>query len=73
MKEKMKKIVYNATPINKRMSFKFQEYEFRFDDKLQPIPLEVPIEVAKILLQMTMRKSACCKAKAPKLLFSEVK
>lgn len=69
---KTKTLIYLKTPINRFASFQFGEYEFTFDKDMKPIPVQVPDEVAQILLQMKKHRPACCKRDEPKPLFKEV-
>lgn len=67
-----KTLVYNIRPINSKHVFKYQGYAFQFDDKLQPIPVSVPSDVADVLLQMKGREDPCCKGRGGNPLFLEV-
>lgn len=68
----IKTIVYNLQPVNNRTRFVYQGYVFGFDRNLRPIPVEVPEEIATVLLQMEGRRSACCPERGGGPLFSEI-
>jgi len=66
-------LIYNKFPINRFMVFKYEEFTFRFDTKLDPIPVEVPSDIADILLEMVDTGCRCHYTKEkPKKLFLEV-
>jgi hypothetical protein len=68
-----KKLVYLGVPHNRYAEFQFDKYLFTFTKELQPIAVEVPSNIAEVLLQMTGRIHSCCKRKKPNKLFKEVK
>ena len=70
---KTKKLIYLAVPNNPEMTYQIQNYVFRFDKALKPIPVEVDSKLAEILLQMTGRTHGCCPKKPVLKLFKEVK
>ncbi len=68
----MIKLIWTRAANSQQTVFKFQEYSFTFDKNLRPIPVEVPSDIAKILLQMTEMAHACCHDRKPQPLFERV-
>lgn len=69
----MMKLIWTQAVNSPQTVFKFQEYTFTFDKNLKPIPVEVPSDIANILLQMKELPHSCCKNKVQKPLFEQVK
>lgn len=68
---KTKKVKYIGAVLNRYFVFCAFGYEFRVDKNLKAIPVEVPGEVADLLLQMEKRRCRCHKQEV-KYLFQEV-
>jgi 5'-3' exonuclease len=73
MLNQMKTLIWNQATSNPNTTFKFQEYQFTYNQQLQPIPVEVPEYIADILLQMTGRVHPCCHERDVPPMFKEVK
>ena len=67
-----KKLIWNQAPPNNRTRLVIYGYAFSFDKDLRPIPTEVPIEVANMLLQMQGREHTCCPNSDVEPMFLEV-
>ena len=67
----MVKIALNRPTATSRNEISYGKYTFTYDAELQPIAIEVPSDIAEVLLEMTGRVSSCC-GKIPKPLFKEV-
>lgn len=65
-----RKLIYLENVINTNDIFKYGQYIFRFKN-FKPVPVEVPENIAKLLLKMTDR-SCRCHYRPPKPLFKEV-
>jgi hypothetical protein len=71
MTKKTKWIRYRATAVNPRKVFSLAGYTFRYDANLKAIPVEVPEEDAKMLLEM-MDRPCNCHYREAQHLFEEV-
>ena len=72
MTKKTKWIISLVTAMNNRKVIRLAGFEFRFDNKLKSIPVEVPLLEAEMLLEM-MDKPCNCHYRKSKHLFAEVK
>ena len=66
------KIILNQAAPNDRTELRINGLTFRYDKKLRPIPVEVPVEIATVLLQMQGRTHSCCPHADIEPLFLEV-
>lgn len=67
-----KTLKYLVRPVNKYAKYNYKGYVFQWNDQLEPIPVEVPSDIAEVLLQMEGRRSACCPKRGGGPLFLEV-
>ena len=67
-----RRLVYTAKATNRFQSFKYEQFVFGYDRRLRPVPVEVPEEIAVILLAMKESGCRCHGSKEKKFLFAEV-
>ncbi len=66
-----RKIICLVLVVNWNDTYRFSNYVFKYDKNCQPIPVEVPEDIAKLLLQM-MDRSCRCRYKKPKPMFKDI-
>lgn len=67
----LRKFICLKVPSNKDDVYKVGKYTFKYNKQLQPIPVEVPENIALILLQM-MDRSCRCHYRPPQPMFKEL-